>query len=367
MKFLPKNTFLFIFLLFYGVSFSQILEGTILDKNTSKPIASATVYLDGTTISTLTDENGVFTINSRGNTKPDLVISYLGYVTTRVNNPFQYKKIKALLEEDSIAINEVFIGKGPFTQKQMMKAFRYHFLGNSEAGSSCKILNEDDLYFFFDVETNVLSATAQSPLKIVNKHLGYEVNFDLVDFEVKFEARTLNPFSAKSSLFSGTTFFTEIAQGKKVDHRRINAYLGSSTHFMKTVANNSWEKDVYKLYVDKFPADPKEYFKVTDTLGLKKIKILKDPMKRVQKVNISKGLNEITAEKGKFEQKKDFFIVMYQGELQSAVDFSAKEFLVDQNGNYSPFYGVVFGGYIGSLKAGDMLPADYFQNLKTTP
>lgn len=367
MKSSVKNILLFIFLLFYGISFSQVLEGTILDKNTSKPIASATVYLDGTTISTLTDENGVFKINSKGNTKPDFVISYLGYVTTRVTNPFQYKKIKALLEEDSIAINEVFIGKGPFTQKQMMKAFRYHFLGNSAAGTSCKIQNEEDLYFFFDVETNVLSATAHKPLKIINKHLGYEVNFDLVDFEVKFESRTLKPLCAKSSLFYGTTFFTETTKGEKVDHKRINSYLGSSTHFMKTVANNSWAKEEYKLYVDKFPADPNEYFQVTDTLGLKKVKILKDPMKKVQKVNISKGLTEITAEKGKFEQKKDFFTVMYHGELQSAVDFNAKELLVDQNGNYSPFNGVVFGGYIGALKAGDMLPADYSQNLKKLP
>lgn len=37
---------------------------------------------------------------------------------------------------------------------------------------------------------------------------------------------------------------------------------------------------------------------------------------------------------------------------------------VDPNGNYTPIYGVVFGGTLGALKAGDLLPIEYFQTIK---
>ena len=32
--------------------------------------------------------------------------------------------------------------------------------------------------------------------------------------------------------------------------------------------------------------------------------------------------------------------------------------------NYDAFYNILFGGYMGNLKAGDMLPSDYFQTIK---
>src|SRR5690606_6034826 len=56
-----------------------------------------------------------------------------------------------------------------------------------------------------------------------------------------------------------------------------------------------------------------------------------------------------------------YFTIPYKEKL-SLLHFRQPVLTIDKDGNYSPVYGVVFGGYIGSLKAGDMLPRDYYSS-----
>ncbi|HEU4495982.1 MAG TPA: carboxypeptidase-like regulatory domain-containing protein [Flavobacterium sp.] len=353
-----KNILLMLFAVCVSNAFSQTLEGTIYDKNTEMPLQAATVYLDGTTIATVTDAQGYFKIDSRGNTKSDLVISYVGYLTARIQNPFQNKKIKAFLEQDAIPIEEVLISKGPFTRKDMMKAFKEQFLGTSEAGLSCEIENEDDINLYYDIDTNTLSASSRRPIKIKNPYLGYEIFFELADFNVAYRRRSLFSSNIEKSYFSGTTFYKDISKSsKKVAKKRMEAYLGSAPHLMNTIASENWKEHKTTLFVDKFMADPKMYFQVSDTLGMKKVTLIKEPVKRVP---IYDSKFEISG----YKDEAANFNILYNGEKQSVMQFSEKVFIVDSSGNYSPIYGVMFGGYIGSLKAGDMLPTDYYQTVK---
>lgn len=346
---------------------SQILEGHVYDLQ-NKALQAATIYLDGTTISTASDAEGYFKINGNGNTQAALIISYVGYKTIRLEKPFQNKKIRVLMEEDAISMEEVVLEKGPFTRKEMMKAFKEQFLGTTEAGLSCKIQNEDDINLFFDIATNTLSATSQKPIKIKNSHLGYEVFFELVDFNVEYKRRSLSSFSIAKSYFAGSTFYKELSQSKRIDKKRLESYLGSPAHFMNTVANESWEKEKLVLFVDKFKVNPKEYFKTSDTLGMKKITLIKQPVvKNPVYKKESSGLNydgTLKFEISGYEDVKALFNILYAGEKQSLADFIEKDFIVDDNGNYNPLYGIMFGGYLGSLKVGDMLPIDYYQTIK---
>ncbi|RYZ78419.1 MAG: aminotransferase class I/II-fold pyridoxal phosphate-dependent enzyme, partial [Moraxellaceae bacterium] len=74
-----------------------------------------------------------------------LVISYMGFESLRIEDPYKFgKPFKVMLREDAIMLNEVVISKGgPFTRKQMLRAFRKNFLGE-RGGSRCKIENEQD-------------------------------------------------------------------------------------------------------------------------------------------------------------------------------------------------------------------------------
>lgn len=359
-----------IFILFYTIAgYSQILEGKIIDEVSKTPLQGATVYFDGTTIVAITDSEGNFKINGR-KSQSTMIVTYVGYVTYRMENPEQYenKKLRIQLTPEETTLEEVFIGKGPFTRKQMLAAFRMHFLGQSKSAQSCKIQNEDDLVLFFDVTNNTLSVTARNPIKVTNKHLQYELNFDLIDFNVQHKSKTLDLHFVVSNSFSGTTFFKDISGKEKINQKRLKVFLGSAPHLMHSIANETLDAEGFHIYVDSFRVNPKDYFQVSDTLTLKKIKLIKE-IPQEQKTIVLKS--KITANKNgtikssNFDKK--FINILYKKELQSIMDFVEKEIIVDEDGNYAPIYGVLFGGYIGTLKAGDMLPKDFYKTVKSKP
>lgn len=358
----------FLFLTMFAIPLhSQIIQGVVLDSKTQESLPGATVYLDGTTISTITDEKGNFSINIK-NSNATLVVSFVGYTTNRLENPSQYfnKKLKVLLVEQSINLDEVVVGKGPFSRKQMMKVFREQFLGESKSGSSCKIENEDDIVLYYDVSNNTLNASARNPLKIKNSYLDYEVNFDLQELVVQYNYKSLDKHNQTQSFFSGTTFYKDISKNNKADKKRKETFYGSAIHFAHTLANNAWEKENIRLFVNGFQVNPADYFQVKDTLGWKKVTLIKEPQKAVNDVKVQETLNNTIqisqTKKSKFI--KTNFNILYKKDKQSVVDFVQKDIYVDENGNYNPIYGILYGGYIGTLKAGDMLPIDYYQTIK---
>ena len=61
---------LYLFIIFINlclVSYSQIIKGTILDKETKTPVAYAAVYFDGTSVASYTDANGSFRLDIKNN------------------------------------------------------------------------------------------------------------------------------------------------------------------------------------------------------------------------------------------------------------------------------------------------------------
>lgn len=356
---------LFSLLSFYVVfsAHSQVIEGRVVDSETQTPLDGATVYIDGTTTVTITNAAGFFQIDA-GNGNATLIVSYVGYESRRLENLSQYqgKKIKVHIEKEINSLEEVIIGKSPFTRQEMLAVFRNHFIGTSKAANSCKILNEDDLLLRFEVGTNEFRVTAKNPLKIVNKYLEYEINFDLLEFVQHYSSKSLKPYHLRKSYFAGSTFYKDISVNGKANKKRFNTFLGSAPHLMLTIANESWQKEKFGLFVGGYVVNPKDYFRITDTLGIKKIKLLKQPQRPASKPT---GRLVITTDDLEGKTEKTFFNTLYK-DFQSVVDFEEETIFVDENGNYTPLYGILFGGYLGSLKAGDMLPRDYYQAVKTT-
>ncbi|WP_396178697.1 carboxypeptidase-like regulatory domain-containing protein [Flavobacterium sp.] len=362
-----KYFLLFVILLSVFEVHSQIIQGTILDNTTKETLPGATIYLDGTTISTISDFDGNFSINTRGN-NATLVVSFIGYATFRLNNPLQYvnKKLNVMVEKESINLDEVVIGKGPFSRKQMMTVFREQFLGESKSGKSCKIENEDDIILHYDVSNNTLNASSRNPLKIKNSYLGYEVNFDLNELVVQYNYKSLERHHQMQSFFSGTTFYKDISKNNKADKRRKETFYGSATHLVHTIAHNAWEKEDIKLFVNGLQTNPLGYFQVSDSLQWKKVRLIKEPQMEVRKVKTEKNAKGqiIIVETDEYEMKPTNFNILYQKDKQSFIEFREKVIFVDKNGNYNPIFAIGYGGYIGNLKAGDMLPINYFETIK---
>lgn len=352
-----------ILLLFCGcLAFSQsrVLSGYIYDEAEKKPLEGAYVYLDGTTFSASADAKGFFQIKVPQVYNTQLVISFMGFETLRIDNPFQYDKaIKVFLRLDATELDEVVItNKSPFTRRQMLRVFREQFLGKSKAGRSCKIENEDDIYVYYDESIHALKARCRKPIRVVNKELEYKLAFDLMAFEVNYGTTSLDEMYMRKSFFAGTTSFTDVSIAGGADKRRRQAYAGSATHLMQTMRNDDWAAQKFTLYVDRLPADPHDYFKVSDSLTYKKIALNDSLINATHPAPKLVGLSDVKLPP--VYKKLDFIILRdMDTRTQSSISFDRKVFYIDRNGLFFPLDALMFKGYMGSLKAGDLLPSDY--------
>ena len=80
------------------------VTGNVLDKN-GEPVVGATVQVPGTTVGTITDIDGNFSLKAR--TGEPLLVSYVGYQSVRTK--VSEKPMKLELTESSIAVDEVVV------------------------------------------------------------------------------------------------------------------------------------------------------------------------------------------------------------------------------------------------------------------
>ena len=86
--------------------FAQNVSGVITDANTGEEIIGATVKVKGTTMATVTDAMGNYSIAA--NTGQTLEISYIGYISQSVKVGNQ-RQIDIKLSEEDHSLNEVVV------------------------------------------------------------------------------------------------------------------------------------------------------------------------------------------------------------------------------------------------------------------
>lgn len=336
-----------IFLIIFPILvFSQNIKGKITNSNLQQ-IAGASVYLDGTTIGTISDSEGLFEITSNNKYNTLLIVKYLGYEDIYVSNPYEKEFYTFVLVPKINEIETVVIVKDGFTRKQKLQLFREQFLGLTKYGKACKILNEDAIDFNYDLETFIFTASCPEPIRVENPLLGYFIDFDLQDFYVKFNFKTINSVNAIQSLFLGTVKYTETKIDDKIIKNRNDVYFGSAVDFFKGIIDNSWSEKKFILYLGKFPVLANDYFKV-----LKKDDLYEVTVTSTNKVSFSIG----GIKKTNFYAD---FNLLYRKKRQSKVIFKTETFFVDSFGNNSHKDQIIFGGDIGRQKAGNTLPLDF--------
>jgi len=115
------------------------------------------------------------------------------------------------------------------------------------------------------------------------------------------------------------------------------------------------------LYADRIPVDPATYLAVTDSLNYKKVKLIDipDSVKKTR-AEIARNLQFLPKKRTPASKYSDVkFTVIYKANEQSDISFNNGVFYIDHNGLFFPINEIVFSGYMGTLKAGDLLPTDY--------
>ena len=82
----------------------QVIKGSVKDAKTGELLPGVNVLIQGTTIGTITDASGSFSIEAKGN-KPVVVFSFIGYITKEVI--WLGQDINISLESDTQILDEV--------------------------------------------------------------------------------------------------------------------------------------------------------------------------------------------------------------------------------------------------------------------
>ena len=313
---------------------AQVFTGTVYDRATNQPLPDVYVSFNGTVAFAVTDNSGKFELTVAQRLNTQLVFSHIAYNMVIVENPFDELPEKIYMEQRINVLSDVIVRPDQFSRRQKLRVFREQFLGITQAGRSCRIVNEDDITIWFHLPTRTLRASSEQPIEVINQYLGYRVLFLLIDFQVEYSSVTLDRNNVMQSHFAVTTSYVDLSpDDRRIKRRRDDVYVRSSNFFFKNFANNTLNENGFQIYKDGYLTDHNLYFATEDTLSLKMIRRMTVP-------------------------SLSTFSVLYR-RRQSDFRFTTDTLLVDQYGNIDPFDKVIFWGTMGQNRAGDMLPIDY--------
>ncbi|MBO9681406.1 MAG: carboxypeptidase-like regulatory domain-containing protein, partial [Flavisolibacter sp.] len=256
--------------IFYGICFllfglvsngQKLLRGIVLDAQKNTPIPNASVFLNTTSVGTVTNEQGNFAMTIP-NGKYELIISSIGYETntqiiSSTDAPeFVTVKLKIKAEVMQTVIIEPYEKDG---WTKWGKFFVESFIGTSSLAKDCRIKNTKVIKFRHSKTKNELSAFADEPLIIENRALGYTIRYQMEAFQYDFKTGYL--------LYAGYPFFQPMkgnsARQKRWENMRSEVYAGSIMHFMRAVYRNKTAEEGFEINpLKKIPNAEKQRVKV---------------------------------------------------------------------------------------------------------
>jgi hypothetical protein len=322
-----KKIFLFLLLAnFLKVGQSQVVKGTLHDKSDNQVISFASIYINGTSVGTNSDQNGYFELDiSKYNSLP-LTVSALGYFSLTLTDFQADNPIEIYLLPKTFELNEVVVAaKSTWKdRKANLKLFRNQFLGTGYNGQNCVITNEGDITFKNSGDT--LKAYASKPILIVNNALGYKISYYLDNFEYCWKC--------KSFLYKGNAFFSEdmstsLTSKNFFEKRRKKAYLGSRSHFFSSLWANTLNSNGFVI--------KNSMEKVIDYVDI---------------VNVRAGFKKYLS------VRNDLYISYLSKSPSSCIQPLKAQIFFDVNG-YFDGSGVELSGQMAQQRIGDLLPFDY--------
>ncbi|HUR65682.1 MAG TPA: carboxypeptidase-like regulatory domain-containing protein [Chitinophagaceae bacterium] len=247
-----------------GISLSAksqfIVSGTVLDSATKEPLTPASVFCQNTTLGTVTNKQGEFSLNLKSGGY-DLIFSYTGYVTQTVRVS-ENNKLQILLIKEEKSMGEVVLRNTFEVTDGLAKYgdfFFRNFIGSTSNATQCAIQNPEALKFYFYKKSNRLKVLATEPVRIANKALGYNLSYQLDSF--------VYYYNNNNSIYRGYCLFTEMEGSDSLKKAwtaaRKYTYMGSKLQFMRSYYDNSVAEDgwIIDLLDEK---DDKKFNKVRD-------------------------------------------------------------------------------------------------------
>jgi CarboxypepD_reg-like domain len=238
---------LIIFVFFCQTLFSQsIIKGKVISTDTKSPLPAVSVYLNNTSIGTITNDKGVFILRNIPSEKFTLIASSVGYETyvELINPKMTSGDITILLKPKADQLdNVVLLPDDPNGWKKWGKLFTDIFIGTNPNATQCHLENPEIIKLRLNPD-NSLTAYAKEPLLIVNYALGYEIKYKLEEFGYDLNSKLV--------VYNGYALFKDLGSSnkkkeKKYEQERKEAYEGSLMHFMRIYFINKLDTQGFEM------------------------------------------------------------------------------------------------------------------------
>lgn len=356
----------------------SLIRGYLIDSVDRSPIEFATVYFNGTSTGTVSDERGYFELKA-SRFPQSLVLSHLSY-----QSELEYFEsaprdtLRIALRARALNLSSVQVVDKDKRQRNVQE-FIANFIGLDTFGRSSSLQNPEVLQFERTYEERPLRTglrivdgletkrtvrrakdffvEARAPLIVKQDQLGYKIRVDLVTFQLNYGSGL---GQGASNFWQGYYFFEpyqNVGKGKQKRFlkNRMRAYYESPQHFLKAVFDQNLAVQGYQVFERvrdektrqiRYEAfDLQAYLSYTDKGDL-----------------VLKGLQEKRLE------------ILYYGDgrghpkdvtkrakglpSQSLIQILDNQCLIRSDGT-TPGFSLRFGGTMAEKKVGAMLPADY--------
>jgi len=309
------------------------ISGHVFSAKDSTAIYGGSVYFNGTSIGVSTNDDGAFKISFEKNNS-SLIISAMGFESVIIPaESIQTSRTLApiYLLEKTEDLETVYLETDPWSRSKKLNIFKREFLGKDKAAGLCHILNEDAIKLRYTPSTKTLLATANAPLLIENKYLGYMLTYNLRDFEVKFKMSNNAADVPVVISYHGFSFYKAMATKikRKISKNRKQSYLGSSLHFMRSLYSKTLTENNFKILYRWVESPPYQYFQITDLNQMKHVKVLVDKI-----------------------------VIRYKSYKQSIL-FAKSDFIIDYTGYHSPPEAINLNGEMSAKRISERLPLGF--------
>jgi hypothetical protein len=245
-----QNPRFLLFLLLCIISLSTkaqfTVSGKIIDSSTREPLTGASVYCQNTTVGTVTNKQGEFSLQLKSGGY-ELIISFTGYQTRRLmisHSDAVIPDIEMSREEKSMT--EVIIKSSNELKdgwERYGSFFVDHFIGTTPNAAKTSLLNPEVLKFYLLKKSNKLRVLATEPLQMENRALGYSLRYQLDSF--------IYNYNTDISSYSGFCLYSELEGTDSVKKvwaaSREKTYYGSKLHFMRSYYDSTLLEDGYTV------------------------------------------------------------------------------------------------------------------------
>ncbi len=221
------------------------ISGSVTDRTSGLPIPDVTVYMNGSTNGTTTDETGQF--NLEGIVLPgELIISHVSYDLERIllMDPATLDDLRVTLDLRVFQLEEATVIHSS-VRIYYLEKFKAWFLGTDFKEYGAEITN-DSILIFSIYENEQFSVYANEPLIVSLPETGYTLKVDLIKFDLRYD-QALGGFHCS---ILGYYFFDPVDPGSHrkasdLARKRAEHYYNSSMHFCRSLYHNSLAENGY--------------------------------------------------------------------------------------------------------------------------